>query len=43
MEVAVKKVLFIIPLYCDADDHLNKSRAAVAPAFTIPGAIPIRD
>jgi len=32
----VKKVLFIIPPYFNADDYLNKSRAAVLPAFTIP-------
>ncbi|MGB7257066.1 MAG: radical SAM protein [Pseudolabrys sp.] len=35
----MKKVLFIIPPYFDADDYLNKSRAAVLPAFTIPYGI----
>lgn len=35
----MKKVLFIIPPYFNADDYLNKSRAAVLPAFTIPYGI----
>jgi len=35
----VKKILFIIPPYFNADDYLNKSRAAVLPAFTIPYGI----
>jgi len=35
----VKKLLFIIPPYFNADDYLNKSRAAVLPAFTIPYGI----
>jgi radical SAM superfamily enzyme YgiQ (UPF0313 family) len=35
----VKKVLFIIPPYFNADDYLNKSRAAVLPAFTVPYGI----
>jgi anaerobic magnesium-protoporphyrin IX monomethyl ester cyclase len=39
MELAVKKVLFIIPPYFNADDYLNKSRAAILPAFTIPYGI----
>ncbi|MFN3657013.1 MAG: radical SAM protein [Pseudolabrys sp.] len=32
-------MLFIIPPYFNADDYLNKSRAAVLPAFTIPYGI----
>ncbi len=35
----MKKVLFIIPPYFNADDYLNKSRAAVLPAFTVPYGI----
>jgi anaerobic magnesium-protoporphyrin IX monomethyl ester cyclase len=35
----VKRLLFIIPPYFNADDYLNKSRAAVLPAFTIPYGI----
>ena len=35
----MKKVLFIIPPYFNADDYLNKNRAAVLPAFTIPYGI----
>ena len=35
----LKRVLFIIPPYFNADDYLNKSRAAVLPAFTIPYGI----
>jgi radical SAM superfamily enzyme YgiQ (UPF0313 family) len=35
----MKKVLFIIPPYFNADDYLNKSRAAVLPTFTIPYGI----
>ena len=35
----MKKVLFIIPPYFNADDYLNKSRAAVLPSFTIPYGI----
>jgi anaerobic magnesium-protoporphyrin IX monomethyl ester cyclase len=35
----MKKVLFIIPPYFNADDYLNKERAAVLPAFTIPYGI----
>jgi anaerobic magnesium-protoporphyrin IX monomethyl ester cyclase len=35
----MKKVLFIIPPYFNADDYLNKTRAAVLPAFTIPYGI----
>jgi anaerobic magnesium-protoporphyrin IX monomethyl ester cyclase len=35
----MRKVLFIIPPYVNADDYLNKSRAAVLPAFTIPYGI----
>jgi radical SAM superfamily enzyme YgiQ (UPF0313 family) len=35
----MKKVLFIIPPYFNADDYLNKRRAAVLPAFTIPYGI----
>ena len=35
----MKKLLFIIPPYFNADDYLNKSRAAVLPAFTIPYGI----
>jgi anaerobic magnesium-protoporphyrin IX monomethyl ester cyclase len=38
-EPDVKKVLFIIPPYFNADDYLNKSRAAVLPSFTIPYGI----
>lgn len=37
--LALKKVLFIIPPYFNADDYLNKSRAAVLPSFTIPYGI----
>jgi radical SAM superfamily enzyme YgiQ (UPF0313 family) len=36
---AMKKVLFIIPPYFNADDYLNKNRAAVLPGFTIPYGI----
>src|SRR6185295_8128563 len=36
---AMKKLLFIIPPYFNADDYLNKSRAAVLPSFTIPYGI----
>jgi anaerobic magnesium-protoporphyrin IX monomethyl ester cyclase len=35
----MKKVLFIIPPYFNADDYLNNSRAAVLPQFTIPYGI----
>jgi len=35
----MKKVLFIIPPYFNADDYLNKDRAAVLPAFTLPYGI----
>ena len=35
----MKKLLFIIPPYFNADDYLNKSRAAVLPAFTMPYGI----
>lgn len=35
----MKKILFIIPPYFNADDYLNKSRAAVLPAFTVPYGI----
>lgn len=35
----MKKVLFIIPPYFNADDYLNKARAAVLPAFTVPYGI----
>jgi len=35
----MKKVLFIIPPYFNADDYLNKNRAAVLPSFTIPYGI----
>jgi radical SAM superfamily enzyme YgiQ (UPF0313 family) len=35
----VKKLLFVIPPYFNADDYLNKTRAAVLPAFTIPYGI----
>ena len=35
----MKKVLFIIPPYFNADDYLNKERAAVLPSFTIPYGI----
>lgn len=35
----MKKVLFIIPPYFNADDYLNKARAAVLPTFTIPYGI----
>jgi radical SAM superfamily enzyme YgiQ (UPF0313 family) len=35
----VKKVLFIIPPYFNADDYLNEARAAVLPSFTIPYGI----
>lgn len=35
----MKKILFIIPPYFNADDYLNKVRAAVLPAFTIPYGI----
>ena len=38
-ESLVKRLLFIIPPYFNADDYLNKSRAAVLPAFTIPYGI----
>src|SRR5262245_5218319 len=37
--LAMKKLLFIIPPYFNADDYLNKSRAAVLPSFTIPYGI----
>lgn len=35
----MKRLLFIIPPYFNADDYLDKSRAAVLPAFTIPYGI----
>jgi radical SAM superfamily enzyme YgiQ (UPF0313 family) len=35
----MKKLLFIIPPYFNADDYLNRSRAAVLPSFTIPYGI----
>ena len=35
----MKKILFIIPPYFNADDYLNKDRAAVMPQFTIPYGI----
>ncbi len=35
----MKKVLFIIPPYFNADDYLDKNRAAILPAFTIPYGI----
>jgi len=35
----VKKLLFIIPPYFNANDYLDKHRAAVLPAFTIPYGI----
>src|SRR5664280_3521079 len=35
----MKKVLFIIPPYFNADDYLNKNRAAVLPSFTMPYGI----
>jgi radical SAM superfamily enzyme YgiQ (UPF0313 family) len=35
----MKKILFIIPPYFNADDYLNKNRAASLPAFTIPYGI----
>jgi len=35
----MKKLLFIIPPYFNADDYLNKSRAAILPSFTIPYGI----
>ncbi len=35
----MKKVLFIIPPYFNADDYLNNARAAVLPQFTIPYGI----
>ena len=35
----MKKLLFIIPPYFNADDYLNKTRAAVLPAFTMPYGI----
>ena len=33
--LAMKKLLFIIPPYFNADDYLNKSRAASLTSFTI--------
>jgi radical SAM superfamily enzyme YgiQ (UPF0313 family) len=38
-DFSMKKVLFIIPPYFNADDYLNNARAAVLPAFTIPYGI----
>ena len=38
-ELDMKKVLFVIPPYFNADDYLNKIRAAVLPAFTVPYGI----
>ena len=35
----MKKLLFIIPPYFNADDYLNHDRAAVLPQFTIPYGI----
>ena len=35
----MKKLLFIIPPYFNADDYLNKSRAAILPSFTMPYGI----
>ncbi|WP_295444550.1 radical SAM protein [uncultured Thiodictyon sp.] len=35
----MKKLLFIIPPYFNADDYLSKDRAAVLPAFTLPYGI----
>lgn len=35
----MKKLLFIIPPYFNANDYLDKHRAAVLPAFTIPYGI----
>ncbi len=35
----MKKLLFIIPPYFNADDYINKGRAAVLPQFTIPYGI----
>ncbi|CAN7197809.1 radical SAM protein [Rhizobium sp. LjRoot254] len=35
----MKKVLFVIPPYFNAADYLDKSRASVLPAFTIPYGI----
>lgn len=35
----MKKLLFVIPPYFNAADYLDKSRAAVLPAFTIPYGI----
>ena len=35
----MKKILFIIPPYFNADDYLNKDRAAVLPTFTVPYGI----
>jgi anaerobic magnesium-protoporphyrin IX monomethyl ester cyclase len=35
----MKKLLFIIPPYFNADDYLNKNRAAVLPSFTMPYGI----
>ncbi|HQS48107.1 MAG TPA: B12-binding domain-containing radical SAM protein, partial [Xanthobacteraceae bacterium] len=35
----MKKLLFVIPPYFNAADYLDKTRAAVLPAFTIPYGI----
>ena len=35
----MRKVLFVIPPYFNAADYLDKSRASVLPAFTIPYGI----
>lgn len=35
----MRKILFVIPPYFNAADYLNKSRAAVLPAFTVPYGI----